>query len=59
VHSAAQCCSNCGAVEAFAADYDEPCLALLVGTPGPVEMMLQPVPDRLHDLPAIAAGPVD
>src|SRR5205085_94128 len=57
--SAAQCCSDCGTVQAFAADHNEPCLALLVGMPRTVEMLLQPVADRLHDLPAIAAGQVD
>jgi hypothetical protein len=59
VHSAAQCCRDGGTVEPFAADYDESRLALLVATPRPVEMLLQPAADRLHDLPAIAPGQVD
>src|SRR5262252_8081898 len=46
-------------VEALAADHDEPCLALLARQPGPVEMLLKPIADRLHDLPAISARHVD
>ena len=62
VHSAAQCSKrryDGGAIEAFAADHDQPRLALFTGIPGPIEMLLQPVADRLHDLSAIATGQVD
>ena len=38
------------AVEALAADHDEPGLARLARAPGPVEMLLHAVADRLHDL---------
>src|ERR1051326_7922477 len=45
-----------GAVEAFAADHHEPALARLAGTPGPVEIMLEPRAHALHDLAEILAG---
>ena len=48
-----------GAVEALSADHDEPRRAALAGQPGAVEMLLDAVADRLHDLPAVAAGHVD
>src|SRR5271166_2499905 len=62
MHSAAQCSKgrhDCGTIYALAADHDEPRLALLAGMPRPVEMLLQPSADRLHDLPALAARQVD
>src|SRR5215472_3551754 len=46
-------------VEALAADHDEPCLALLARQPGSVEMLLKPIADHLHDLPAISARHID
>ena len=56
MHSAGQCCGDCGAVEAFAADYDKPRLAIFAGMPGPVVMLLQAVADRLHDFPSVSVG---
>src|SRR5262249_33140182 len=59
VHSIAQRCRNRRTVEALAADHDEPSFADLARLPRPVKMPLQSVADRLHDLPAVAAGDVD
>ena len=59
VHSAAQRRGDRGAVEPFLADHDKACRAGFAGQPRPVEIMLHPVADRLHDLAPVAAGQVD
>src|SRR6266849_10958137 len=43
-----------GAVDALAADHDEPARRALAREPGAVEMLLDAVADRLHDLPPVA-----
>src|SRR6266853_4119432 len=42
------------AVDALAADHDEPARRALARQPGAVEMLLDAVADRLHDLPPVA-----
>ena len=48
-----------GAVEALAADHDEPRRARLAGSQGRSKCCCDAVADRLHDLAAVAAGHVD
>jgi hypothetical protein len=54
MHLTAQFRPDGDAVETFTADHDESCFAPLAGKPGAVEIMLDPVADRLQDTPAAA-----
>src|SRR5438874_8047382 len=63
---ASRCMSHCrergadrGAVDALAADHDEPARRALAREPGAVEMLLDAVANRLHDLPPVAARHVE
>src|SRR5215471_8332542 len=47
------------AVQPLAADHDEPALPELAIKPGPVEMPRDAIANRLHDMPAVAAGNVE
>src|SRR5438094_2085109 len=48
-----------GAVDALAADHDEPARRVFARQPGAVEMLLDAIPDRLYDLPAVAARDIE
>src|SRR5712691_11614955 len=48
-----------GAVDPLAPDHDEPARRALAREPGAVEMLLDAVADRLHDLPPVASRHIE